>query len=117
MPRSACSSPSWTDFRRCGGGDMFGKRHALRKPSGGGELALAVDAALDIVAKLSRPAMSGAPVAALDAARSPALVIRSRRSEGYYDIKSSIFNALIDTIDLTQLGQLDNESARDEIRD
>ena len=86
---------------------MFGKRHALRKPSGGGELALAVDAALDIVAKLSRPAMSGAPVAALDAARSPALVIRSRRSEGYYDIKSSIFNALIDTIDLTQLGQLE----------
>jgi len=35
----------------------------------------------------------------------------------YYDIKSSIFNALIDAIDLTQLGQIDREAARDEIRD
>ena len=39
------------------------------------------------------------------------------RSDNYYDIKSTIFNALIDAIDLTQLGQLDRESARDEIRD
>ncbi len=40
-----------------------------------------------------------------------------RRSEEYYDIKSTIFNALIDAIDLTQLAQLDRDSARDEIRD
>src|SRR5437588_1135462 len=40
-----------------------------------------------------------------------------RRSESYYDIKSTIFNALIDAIDLTQLSQLDREGARDEIRD
>ena len=39
------------------------------------------------------------------------------RSESYYDIKSTIFNALIDAIDLTQLGQLDRDAARDEIRD
>ena len=39
------------------------------------------------------------------------------KSDNYYDIKSTIFNALIDAIDLTQLGQLDRESARDEIRD
>ena len=32
-------------------------------------------------------------------------------------VKSTIFNALIETIDLTQLAQLDPESARDEIRD
>ncbi|MBO6686691.1 MAG: CpaF family protein, partial [Parvibaculum sp.] len=32
-------------------------------------------------------------------------------------IKTTIFNALIDTIDLTQLAQLDAESAREEIRD
>ena len=31
------------------------------------------------------------------------------KSESYYDIKSTIFNALIDAIDLTQLGQLDRE--------
>ena len=40
-----------------------------------------------------------------------------RRSESYYDIKGTIFNALIDAIDLTQLAQLDREAARDEIRD
>jgi pilus assembly protein CpaF len=39
------------------------------------------------------------------------------KSESYYDIKSTIFNALIDAIDLTQLGQLDRDAARDEIRD
>jgi pilus assembly protein CpaF len=39
------------------------------------------------------------------------------RSEAYYRVKSPIFTALIETIDLTQLAQLDSESARDEIRD
>ncbi len=39
------------------------------------------------------------------------------RSDGYYQIKTAIFNALIDTIDLAQLAQLDAESAREEIRD
>ena len=42
---------------------------------------------------------------------------QQRKSENYYDIKSTIFNALIDAIDLTQLGQLDRDAARDEIRD
>lgn len=41
----------------------------------------------------------------------------NRRSENYYDIKSTIFNALIDAIDLTQLSQIDRAAARDEIRD
>lgn len=39
------------------------------------------------------------------------------RSEGYYDTKSQVFSALIDTIDLSQLAKLDQESAREEIRD
>ncbi|MGA7676032.1 MAG: CpaF family protein [Rhizomicrobium sp.] len=39
------------------------------------------------------------------------------RSEGYYQIKTTIFSALIDTIDLAQLAQLDPDSAREEIRD
>ncbi|MEL6567516.1 MAG: ATPase, T2SS/T4P/T4SS family [Pseudomonadota bacterium] len=39
------------------------------------------------------------------------------RSEAYYTTKMTIFNALIDTIDLAQLAQLDPESAREEIRD
>ncbi|MCW5696039.1 MAG: CpaF family protein [Bauldia sp.] len=40
-----------------------------------------------------------------------------RRSENYYDIKSTVFSALLDTIDLSQLARLDLESAREEIRD
>lgn len=39
------------------------------------------------------------------------------QSEQYYATKTTIFNALIDTIDLSQLAQLDAESAREEIRD
>jgi len=46
-----------------------------------------------------------------------ARAIVDTRSEDYYQIKSTIFNALIDTIDLAQLAQLDPESAREEIRD
>ena len=40
-----------------------------------------------------------------------------RHSEEYYDVKTTVFNALIDTIDLTQLAKLDVASAREEIRD
>ena len=40
-----------------------------------------------------------------------------RRSENFYDIKSAVFSALIDTIDLSQLARLDADSAREEIRD
>ncbi len=39
------------------------------------------------------------------------------RSEEYYAIKTTIFNALIDTIDLGQLSRLDQETAAEEIRD
>ena len=39
------------------------------------------------------------------------------RSEAYYDTKSQVFSALIDTIDLSQLAKLDPDSAREEIRD
>ena len=56
-----------------------------------------------------------APAAAAPKKAEPAP--SNRRSENYYDIKGTIFNALIDAIDLTQLGQLDRDAARDEIRD
>ncbi len=39
------------------------------------------------------------------------------KSEEYYDVKTQVFSALIDTIDLSQLSKLDNEGAREEIRD
>ena len=67
---------------------------------------------------------AGAPIAAAagQPARPAAIPVEKpaeakHRSDSYYDIKSTIFNALIDAIDLTQLGQLDREAARDEIRD
>ncbi len=47
----------------------------------------------------------------------PAQGQSAAKTDDYYDIKTTIFNALIDAIDLTQLGQLDGDSARDEIRD
>jgi pilus assembly protein CpaF len=42
---------------------------------------------------------------------------KTARNEDYYDTKSQVFSALIDTIDLSQLAKLDSESAREEIRD
>jgi len=50
--------------------------------------------------------------------RAPEPVETQRRhSEEYYDVKTTVFNALIDTIDLTQLAKLDAAAAREEIRD
>jgi pilus assembly protein CpaF len=43
--------------------------------------------------------------------------VDSRRSESYYETKSTIFGALIEAIDLAQLARLDAESSREEIRD
>lgn len=44
-------------------------------------------------------------------------VPETTRSEEYYQMKSMIFGALIEAIDLSQLAKLDSESAREEIRD
>src|SRR5271170_5246334 len=76
------------------------------------------------------PAAEGAPAASAPAAPPPAAPqasapqpskaaarVPEARSEEYYQIKTTIFSALIDTIDLAQLAQLDPESAREEIRD
>ena len=65
----------------------------------------------------ARPSGVGqAPVgqAAPKAERKP---VERARSEEYFDVKTTVFNALIDTIDLTQLSKLDPEAAREEIRD
>ncbi|MGN6551400.1 MAG: CpaF family protein [Pararhizobium sp.] len=63
----------------------------------------------------ARPA---APQPAASPAQSPKPQRRpSPRTDSYYDTKSQVFSALIDTIDLSQLAKLDVESAREEIRD
>jgi pilus assembly protein CpaF len=46
--------------------------------------------------------------------RSPA---DAQRDKDYFQTKSAIFNALIDSIDLSQLATMDQEAAREEIRD
>ncbi|TWG66027.1 MULTISPECIES: CpaF family protein [unclassified Aminobacter] len=43
--------------------------------------------------------------------------LKRERSDSYYDTKSQVFTALIDTIDLSQLAKLEPDAAREEIRD
>ena len=70
-----------------------------------------------------KPAAAAAPAApprvAAPATPAPAEqpVEIGGRSDEYFQTKTTIFNALIDTIDLSQLAQLDTESAGEEIRD
>lgn len=66
------------------------------------------------------PVLADAPVTAARAQPAAAAASarrRTARTEDYYDTKSQVFSALIDTIDLSQLSKLDGESAREEIRD
>jgi pilus assembly protein CpaF len=92
---------------------MFGKRPGGGNDSGPRETKRATGAA---------PPPPPPPVAAAKTsskapeAPPPPMAIDSR-SEQYYEVKTTIFNALIDTIDLAQLAQLDAASAREEIRD
>ena len=104
---------------------MFGKRTAT-EPSPGKPPALREPAAAPPrlaaeappSAAAPKPLPKPAPQAAPQASPKPApRAMADNRSEDYYQIKSTIFNALIDTIDLAQLAQLDPDSAREEIRD
>lgn len=72
--------------------------------------------------KPSQPAAKTAappapPRVAAPANGDPEKVEIGGRSEEYFQTKTTIFNALIDTIDLSQLAQLDTEAAAEEIRD
>ena len=44
-------------------------------------------------------------------------IVYEKKTDEYYEIKTSVFNALIDTIDLGQLAQLEADAAAEEIRD
>jgi pilus assembly protein CpaF len=66
------------------------------------------------------PVVAAAPAAAAAArpAAPPAQTVQvDLRSDEFYRVKSTIFAALIETIDLGQLASIDPESAREEIRD
>ncbi|MEO8300572.1 MAG: CpaF family protein, partial [Rhizomicrobium sp.] len=94
---------------------MFGKRNAsesvVAKPAAPAREPVSTTAAAPAAA--APPPPQAAPQASKPVVRAAP----DTRSEDYYQIKSTIFNALIDTIDLAQLAQLDPDSAREEIRD
>src|SRR6516225_4647334 len=107
---------------------MFGKRtgsEPVFRPTANAAGAAAQVQAKPAAAREAEPAAAapkpqGVPAAAQAAPQASKPVPRAvpdSRSEDYYQIKSTIFNALIDTIDLAQLAQLDPDSAREEIRD
>jgi len=106
---------------------MFGKRgnEGFGKSGTAGQAPAAMPASAPTMT-VERPAAAAAPAQpvfepapAPVAAPTPAPAARRRvaRTEDYYDTKSQVFSALIDTIDLSQLAKLDTESAREEIRD
>jgi pilus assembly protein CpaF len=68
--------------------------------------------------KAPEPVAAPAPRSAPAPVAVPAPAISTpEKSEDYYDIKSSVFSALIDTIDIGQLAKMETEAAREEIRD
>src|SRR5918996_1237848 len=91
---------------------MFGRRStdstARKLPQAQQTAAGAPAAAPEL--KPSSPAIAPRPA-------QPVAESKRRHSEEYYDVKTTVFNALIDTIDLTQLAKLEPTAAREEIRD
>src|SRR5665647_1451508 len=104
---------------------MFGKRstdaastsRVLPSPAAPVSAASMVSEPKAAVGKVSAAPVAKAPNApAAKAPNAPAAGEQQRRhSEEYYDVKTTVFNALIDTIDLTQLAKLEAAAAREEI--
>jgi pilus assembly protein CpaF len=102
---------------------MFGKRGSGNaggfEPRQSGTVALAPEPAAPRPAA-EKAAPAPAPAAQPKRASEPAAPEKRpvrEKSETYYDTKSQVFSALIDTIDLSQLAKLEPDSAREEIRD
>ena len=91
---------------------MFGKR----SPGGATAPVLALKAPAAPTASLRPPEPQASAVDPRRAPPPPAPA-EQQRSDEYYQMKSMIFGALIEAIDLSQLAKLDGESAREEIRD
>ena len=68
---------------------------------------------------LGAPLVSPPLVPAKSSPAAPAALLATdpRRSETYYEVKGTIFSALIEAIDLSQLARLDADASREEIRD
>ena len=87
---------------------MFGKR-SLPAPS--------VAAAPAARAAAPAPAAKTPSVSTSPAQNTSSYSAEPRRTDDYFLIKSTIFGALIEAIDLSQLSKLSPDDARDEIRD
>ena len=98
---------------------MFGKRTAPETDQRMGKAPPSPKETVPAAAaRLPDPTPASVSSPPLSPARyTPPPVIESKRSENYYQVKATIFGALIEAIDLTQLSKLDGESAREEIRD
>ena len=95
---------------------MFGKRSS----SGAASPAPAAPSPAPETAAQAAPTASPAPelkVPEKKAVSAPQHQGKGKKTEEYYDVKTQIFGALIDTIDLSQLARMDTEQAREEIRD
>src|ERR1043166_9144965 len=100
---------------------MFGKRsEATPRATAANPASAPVDVPPPAAAPAPRaeapPRPPALPISNLQPSK-PVVRAAPERSEDYYQIKTTIFSALIDTIDLAQLAQLDPDSAREEIRD
>jgi pilus assembly protein CpaF len=87
---------------------MFGKRSKGLESASGAPLAR-----LEASAVASPEKKAGGESATMPSASGP----ERGHTEDYYQTKSTIFGALIEAIDLSQLSRLDPEAAREEIRD
>ena len=89
------------------------------KPAGGG-LTPFPSAGLGaplVGAPTSKPNVGGPPKQTAQIPAAVPTAVDSRRANSYYEVKGTIFGALIEAIDLAQLAKLDADSAREEIRD
>ena len=94
---------------------MFGKRsgtEAENRPIKPAALEPVSSAAPAVSRSAPPPPTVASPP--LSPAKAPAPAMEARRSDNYYQVKATIFGALIEAIDLAQLAKLDGESAREE---
>ncbi|SDG60940.1 CpaF family protein [Pelagibacterium luteolum] len=92
---------------------MFGKRTSF----GGNTQAAVARPAPPPVVEVERAPAASEPLRAAKVDDGVENVDKSSRDKNYFHTKSSIFSALIDSIDLSQLAAMDQDSAREEIRD
>jgi pilus assembly protein CpaF len=96
---------------------MFGKRTGTAS-TGGLEVARVTPSARPAPTPATTPNLAASQaIRSLEQSGNAAGPEDSRRSNDYYQTKGAIFGALIEAIDLAQLSRLDQESAREEIRD